>query len=193
MIPLQQKIDVPRPPRETFAYVADLGTSREWDPAVIDACKPSCGPIARGAQFAVSRRSPLGTLRLRYTITRYEPCRLLELYGKDRLFEVVLTVSLVETPAGTHIDYRADLRFTRMLERVAERLLVAGIKRRGKNSAQGLRAALEDDFPAPGIGAPADTGIPSRRGWAENTWFSPAPVPAWDARRHCASPSWVPN
>lgn len=148
MIELHEKIEVPRPPRESFAYVADFSTTEEWDATATEARKTAPGPIDRGTRFEVVCRLPLGSVTLDYTVTRLEPDRLLELQGTCRFFNITDTITFEETARGTRIDYRARFIFSGILEKLSPRF-TAGMRRMGRRSVEGLREALEDNFPVP--------------------------------------------
>jgi NAD(P)-dependent dehydrogenase (short-subunit alcohol dehydrogenase family) len=148
MIVLHEKIDVARPPREAFAYIADFSTTEEWDATATDARKTTPGPIDRGTRFEVVCSLPLGSVTLDYTITRLEPDRLIELQGTSRFFTVTDTITFEETASGAHIDYRARFTFKGFLARLAPRF-TEGMRRMGRASVEGLREALEDNYPPP--------------------------------------------
>ena len=157
MITLHEKIEVNRPIEEVFAYVADFRTSQEWDSTVISASKLSSGPIGSGTRFEVICRQPLGSFTFGYTLTHHEPGRLLKLQGKGRFFDVHDEIRFAETATGTHIDYRATFIFKAYLARLAA-LFKKGLQQMGYASVQGLRRALEDDFPAPVLSASGRRG-----------------------------------
>ena len=148
MIVLHEKIHVPRPPREAFAYVADFSTTAEWDATATAARKLTPGPIDRGTRFEVVCRLPLGSVTLDYTVTRLEPEHLIELQGTSRFFTVTDTITFEETATGTHIDYRASFSFSGLLETLSPRF-ADGMRRMGRRSVEGLREALEDNYPPP--------------------------------------------
>ena len=148
MITLHEKIEVNRPVEEAFAYLADFRTSEQWDSTVISATKLSSGPIGGGTRFEVICRQPLGRLRFAYTLTHCEPGRLLRLHGRGRFFDVDDEIHFAETASGTLIDYRATFTFKGRLDALAGRFRT-GLQQMGYNSVQGLKRALEDNFPVP--------------------------------------------
>ena len=149
MITLHESIEVNRPVHEAFAYVADFRTSREWDSTVKSATKLSDGPIAAGTRFKVVCRQPLGSITLVYTLTRLVAGKSIVLNGKGSLFDIEDTISFTETATGTRIDYRASFTFKWPLSRL-EKHMLPGLQRMGVASVQqGLKSALEDNFPRP--------------------------------------------
>ncbi len=150
MIELHEKIDVPRPVHEAFDYVLDFRSVIEWDATASAASKLTAGAIDVGTRFDVKCELPVGAVTIRYTITRLEPNQTIELHGTCALFEVNDVIHFSETQDGTHIDYRANFTFHKVLSS-AEKLAQSGMERMGKASLLGLKSALEDNFPAPKI------------------------------------------
>ena len=148
MIRLHEKVDVDRPLSEVFRYIGDFRTTVEWDSTAVAAHKITPGPVATGTRFKVICRHPLGTVTLLYTLTRLEPGEVITLHGSHRFFTVDDEIRLTETATGTRVDYRAAFEFKGFLRRLAPRFQ-AGLERMGRASVEGLRAALQDDFPAP--------------------------------------------
>ena len=148
MITLLEKIQVNRPVAEAFAYVADFRTTEQWDSTVISARKLGEGAIAVGTRFEVICRQPLGSVTLQYTLTRLEPDQLIALHGSSRFFDVDDEIRFTEMATGTQIDYRATFTFRAPLDRFAARFH-SGLEQMGHESVQGLKRALDDDFPVP--------------------------------------------
>jgi len=191
MIVLHEKIDVPRPVEESFAYVRDFRTTAEWDATAIAAEKLTAGPIAVGTRFNVTCEMPVGSVGLLYTVTHLEPGKAIELHGSCRLFEVNDVIHFSETATGTHIDYRASFNF-RIPLGPAQAALRRGMEKMGYNSVQGMKRALEDNYPAPTISsnnARADRWVLpgmarfSRRGYklGRRHW---QPMSAWMGDKH---------
>lgn len=191
MIVLHEKIDVPRPIHEAFAYVKDFRTTTEWDATAVAARKLSEGPIAVGTCFEVICEMPVGSVTLRYTLTRLEPNKELELHGTCSLFDVTDVIHFSETASGTHIDYRASFNLKLPLGPTLG-AVKRGMTRMGRKSLEGMRLALEDKFPAPEISrgnAWADrwvlpgVALFSRRGYKKGRrhWH---PVSAWMGDKH---------
>jgi len=148
MTVLQESIEVARPVHEAFAYVSDFTTTVEWDATATRAVKLTPGPIAVGTRFALSCAVSVGSIDLEYEVTKLQPDREIELQGKSRLFDVCDHITFTPTDRGTRIDYRAEFVFPAALKGVAQ-ALEGGLQRMGKASIEGMRAALEDEFPAP--------------------------------------------
>ena len=191
MIELHEKIDVPRPVREAFDYVKDFRSTREWDATASAAEKLSAGAVEVGTRFRVTCDMPVGSVDLIYTVTHLEQDKSIELHGTCRLFEVTDVIHFSTSATGTHIDYRASFSFHVPLGPTVAALR-KGMEKMGFESVQGLKAALEDDYPAPAISsgnARADRwvlpGIArfSRRGYTlgKRHWN---PMSAWMGDKH---------
>jgi NAD(P)-dependent dehydrogenase (short-subunit alcohol dehydrogenase family) len=145
MTVLQEIVEVPRAVEDVFAYISDFTTTAEWDSTVLSARKLTPGPIDLGTQFEVVCALPLGSVTLLYTIKRLLPHKLVELSGSSRFFDVLDTISLTPTAAGTRIDYRAQFTFKPLVAPVAA-LSAEGLQRMGRESVVGLERALRDQF-----------------------------------------------
>ena len=148
MIQLRESIAVKRPIHEAFAYIADFRNTREWDATAYAGEKLTPGPVRVGTEFDIDCKLPIGSVRIRYTITRLEPNTLIELTGKCGLFEVVDLIALDEEAGTTRIEYQADFSFSSALKPMA-RAAKTGMERMGRKAVAGLEQALNDDFPAP--------------------------------------------
>jgi len=148
MTVLQKSIEVSRPVHEAFAYIADFSTTQEWDSTATRAEKLTPGPVAIGTRFAVNCAAPVGSIDLEYTVTRLETDAEIELSGTSRFFDISDRISFTPTQKGTRIDYRAEFKFPPALQRLATSF-EAGLQRMGKDSMEGMRAALDDDYPIP--------------------------------------------
>lgn len=150
MITLHEEISVERPRTEAFRYIADFRTTVEWDATAIRAQKLTQGPPDVGTEFEVHCRLPLGSVEIRYTVSVFEPDEFIELRGTSSLFDIVDRIRFSDAGSGTHIDYVAEMS-PRGAMKLAEKALLPGMQRMGRNSLAGMRRALEDDFPAPEI------------------------------------------
>ena len=153
MLELNEVIEVAREPGEVFAYVANFSTCEEWDSTAISAKLMRPVPIVEGTQFEVVCALPVGSITLVYTIVELQADRLIKLRGESRFFDVVDTITLEPTEAGTRLDYRAVFSFKGIADSFAAKM-EPGLRRMGAASVQqGLKQALEDKFPVPVISA----------------------------------------
>lgn len=153
MLELREVIEVEREPHAVFSYVANFATCEEWDSTAISARALQSGPIAEGTEFEVVCALPVGSVTLLYTLVELKQDRLIRLQGTGRFFDVEDTITLTPTATGTRLDYRAVFTFKGALDTFAGNL-EAGLRRMGTASIQqGLKAALEDKYPAPVLSA----------------------------------------
>ena len=146
MTVLQESVEVPRPVAEVFDYVSDFSTTQEWDATALRARKLSDGPVSVGTRFEVICALPIGSITLTYEVTAFERNVLFELRGCSRFFDIQDSIRFQPTAAGTRIDYRAEFTFRPWVGPLAERGR-KGLESMGRDSVQGLGAALCDDFP----------------------------------------------
>ena len=148
MINLHEKIDVARPVNEAFAYISDFRTTQEWDATAYAAVKLTPGPVGLGTEYDVDCKLPVGSVKLRYTVTHFKRDDIIELHGVCSLFEVHDTIRFVETAGGTHIDYRADFTFKVPVDSF-KGAIEPGMVRMGKKALAGMKEALDDSFDPP--------------------------------------------
>lgn len=192
MTTLSQTISINRPVREVFAYVADFSTCPEWDATAITAERLDTDPLGVGSRWEVVCELPVGSITLEYTVTRFEPDACIVLVGKSRFFDVEDTITVSPTPEGCELNYTAVFDFPQPLRPVTA-AFASGLERMGYQAVQvGLKQALDDNFPPPGISAAnarADRFLPSalslftRRGYrrGRKQWN---PVSAYMGDRH---------
>lgn len=150
MITLHETITVDRTRSEAFNYISDFRTTTEWDATAIRAEKTTPGAVSTGTEFLVHCSLPVGSVAINYRVTALEPDHYIELRGSASLFDIVDRITFEDSGPGTHIDYVAEIT-PRGAMRVAEKALVPGMQRMGRNSLKGMQRALEDNFPAPTI------------------------------------------
>ena len=115
-----RQIEVPPPPGEAFAYVADFATTAEWDPGIVEARRLDDGPLGGGSRFEVVSAFGERRLPITYTITAFEPPSRIVLEGVGERFRGTDEIRFAPgADGGTRIDYIADLAL-RGVARVAE-------------------------------------------------------------------------
>ncbi len=153
MIELREHLRVQRSLGEVFDYLADFRSTLEWDSTVQAARKLTPGPARPGSCFSLECALPVGHLDLHYEIKELDRPRRLVLQGRGRMLEVRDEISLREADGGTEVEYRAQFTLAAPLRPFAARLR-PGLERMGRATAEGLRLALQDQFPPP----PAEPG-----------------------------------
>ncbi|MDJ0879766.1 MAG: SDR family NAD(P)-dependent oxidoreductase [Halieaceae bacterium] len=164
MTTLNETIQINRPAREVFQYVADFATCVEWDSTAIETARLDDQPVGVGTRYKVVCEAPFGNLPLEYEIVEFEPDHKVVLVGRGRFFEVQDTILVTPTDTGCELDYTAEFTWKPMLKRFAASI-EPGLKRMGYASVQkGLKAALDDEYEAPeisGENARADRFVPT--------------------------------
>jgi dehydrogenase/reductase SDR family protein 12 len=164
MTTLNQTIAIKRPAHEVFAYVADFSTCPEWDATAISAERLDTAPLGVGSRWEVVCELPVGSIKLEYTVTRFEPDACVVLLGKSRFFDVEDTITVTATKDGCELNYTAEFTFPQALRPMTAGF-ASGLERMGHQAVQvGLKQALEDNFPTPDISAAnarADRFLPS--------------------------------
>jgi hypothetical protein len=127
---------------DAFSYLADFSNARHWDPTVTDARRIGHRPIGEGSRFEIELGTRLRPIRLTYTLTRYEPYRLIMLEAATPLFRSLDTIEIEERSSGARIHYDADLRphGAVVLLDLPMHLM---FQLSGRRSAQGLARALD--------------------------------------------------
>lgn len=148
MLELHEEIEVERSPADAWAYVADFRTAAEWDATAFETEKLDSGPVRVGTRFNVRCALPLGSILLVYTVMELVPSQTVRLKGTCRYFEVEDIIEFSATESGTHIDYRACFTFSGPLDKFVGGFESA-MRKMGRDALAGLKAALDDDYPAP--------------------------------------------
>src|SRR3954451_5132366 len=134
-------IEVPRPPDEAFAYVADFTTVAEWDPGIHTSRKVS-GDGGIGTVYDVQAEFRGKTVPFTYTVTAFEPERRIVLDGVGE--KATSRDTILFEPAGdggTRITYTADFRLKGAL-RLVEPFLGRTFTNLAQRALAGLEAAL---------------------------------------------------
>ncbi|MEE4660160.1 MAG: SDR family NAD(P)-dependent oxidoreductase [Halieaceae bacterium] len=193
MTTLHQTIEVARPAHEVFTYVSDFSTCVEWDATAIYTERLDQQPIGVGSRFKVVCEAPVGNLPLEYEIVEYEPDSKVVLVGRGKWFEVEDTILITPTKKGCELSYTAVFSWKPLMARFADKMQ-PGLERMGYASVQkGLKAALEDNYPAPDISeenARADAFLPralsrfTRRGYKRGMKKLFNPMSAYMGDKH---------
>ena len=130
-----------KPPKEVFAYMADLRNFAEWDPGVkaVRQVKGSGG----GADnvFDVTVAGVGRDLTLRYVTEEYDAPRNLLVVARSTVFTSIDRITVEPDGAGSAVTYDADLRLNGVL-RLGDLGLRLMFGRIGDRAAAGLRRVL---------------------------------------------------
>jgi carbon monoxide dehydrogenase subunit G len=137
----RREIEVPTPPGETFAYLADFSTTAEWDPGIAEARRLTPEPTALGSRFELIATFGGNRQRFEYVVTELEDGKRIALHGvgEKALSDDLITV--VSTANGTRIGYEADIRL-KGVRRIAEPFLRSAFTRMCDDAMDALAARL---------------------------------------------------
>ncbi|MCW1957352.1 MAG: SRPBCC family protein [Mycobacterium sp.] len=131
-----------KPPKEVFAYMADLRNFAEWDPGVKAVSQVEGSGGGPGNVFDVTVAGIGRDLTLRYVTEEHDAPRNLLVVARSSVFTSVDRITVEPDGTGSVLTYDADLRLNGVL-RVGDlglRLMFGWI---GGRAAAGLRRALD--------------------------------------------------
>lgn len=134
----------PRPPAESFAYMADLSNLAEWDPGVVLVEQSAGEGAGPEAVFDVVVRGLRGPLTLRYHTTHYEPPSSVVARAESKRLTSLDTITVRAEGSGSVVTYDAELKLNGLLG-LADPLLGLSFKRIGDRAAAGLIRALDGE------------------------------------------------
>jgi hypothetical protein len=134
-------IDSPKPPSETFAYLAAFDNIRDWDPSVVSATRLDEGDVRLGSTFEVVVRVGKRQLPLRYEVVRFEAGELIALEARARWFRSYDVISVRANGEASVASYDALLEL-KSLARLAGPLMGRAFRKIGDDAAAGLRRVL---------------------------------------------------
>lgn len=126
---------------EAFAYMAAFEHAAEWDPAVTQARRLSEDEVGHGTEFAVVSRFAGREVELRYSVTRFEPPRVVELEAHNPSFRSHDRITVEPSGDGSVVRYEAELEL-RGVRRLLDPLMQAAFERVGRAAEAGMREAL---------------------------------------------------
>lgn len=145
----RNSIDVPVPPAEAFAYVADLGNAAQWDPSLTESTRLDEGPLEVGSSFRVVATMRGEPQTLRYEIAELDPPRrvVVEGEGEKALSRDVVDFEQLGAGAGplaggTRVTYDLDLHL-KGVRRLAEPFMGNAVRDMGDRALQGLKRVLD--------------------------------------------------
>ncbi|MAT91913.1 MAG: retinol dehydrogenase [Halioglobus sp.] len=143
---LDEQIEVDRPLREVYAYIAEFSRIQEWDPGVARGVKLTPGSPAVGSEYRIDMKAGFS---LHYRIVELEPCARMRMEVDSKVFTAREEIRFAALKGGgTRVRYIAEFTFPAPLA-AANKAYPAAMERVGKSTMRGLQAALEDDFDAP--------------------------------------------
>ena len=111
MTVLYESISIERPLKEVFAYAANFANCAEWDSTAFESTKTSPGPLGVGSTFDVRCKVSLGSIKLQYRITDWQPDKSVTLVGECSWFTVTDVISFSYQNHKTTVDYTATFDY----------------------------------------------------------------------------------
>lgn len=139
---LRERIETPLPLDEAFAFVADFANAADWDPGVATSERTDPGPVGVGARYRLGVRMRGRVAPMDYEITEYEPGRRVVLTGTGSGVAAVDDIRFAATPAGTRIDYIADIRLQGLMRLLAP-FAGGAFARIARDARDGMQRALD--------------------------------------------------
>ena len=127
---------------EAFAFVADFANSERWDPGVASSVRLDDGPVRVGARYRLGVRMGSRVATMEYEITRLEAPHRVVLEGRGSGVSATDDITFTATPAGTRIDYVADIRLQGLL-RLFSPFAGGAFRRIGENARNGMQRTLD--------------------------------------------------
>ena len=143
MTRLHETIDTALPIDDAFAFVADFANSQHWDPGVATSERIDEGPVGLGARYRLGVRMRGRVAPMEYRITTYEPPTRVVLTGDGSNVHAVDEIRFEATPAGTRIDYTADIRLGGWM-RLVEPFAGGAFRKIATDALGGMQAALDE-------------------------------------------------
>lgn len=143
MTVLRERIETTLPIDDAFAFVADFANTPRWDPGTATAERLDAGPVEVGARYLLGVRMAGRVAPMEYRIVTFEPPHRVVLRGEGSGVSATDDIRFQETPAGTAVDYTADIRLEGLL-RLVQPFAGRAFTAIGRNAAAGMRRALAD-------------------------------------------------
>lgn len=155
MAVLRERIETQLGIDEAFAFVADFANSARWDPGVATSVRLNEGPVGVGARYQLGIRMSGRVTPMEYEITQLDAPNRVVLEGRGSGVHAVDDISFSATPAGTRIEYVADIRLQGVLRLLAP-FAGGAFRRIAENARSGMQRTLDDlAVRRPIVGAPA--------------------------------------
>lgn len=152
MAVLRERIDTRLGIDQAFAFVADFGNAERWDPGVASSVRLDPGSIRVGSRYRLGIRMGGRIAPMVYEVSRLEAPHRVVLAGRGSGVTAVDDISFRATPAGTEIDYVADIRLEGAMRLLAP-FAGGAFRRIAERARDGMERALD------GLAAAAGTGV----------------------------------
>jgi carbon monoxide dehydrogenase subunit G len=139
---IRKEIEVSRPSRDVFVYVAEFSNASEWDPGIAEAKKLTDGPPRVGSEFDVVALFRGKRQRFHYVVTEFEQDRRIVLSGDGEKARSIDEITFEPARAETRITYMVDFYLKGLLRPLGP-LLMPVMSRMGDDALQGLKSVLD--------------------------------------------------
>jgi carbon monoxide dehydrogenase subunit G len=139
---LHETIDTRLPIDETFAFIGDFANCPAWDPNTVSSERIDPGPVGVGARYALGVRQRGSVVPMEYRVVAWEPGRRVVLAGEGSNVRATDEIRFETTPAGTRVDYTADINLTGWM-RLVQPLAGGAFRKLATDAASGMRSALD--------------------------------------------------
>jgi uncharacterized protein YndB with AHSA1/START domain len=111
MASFTNELEIHRPARDVFAFLADLENVPRWNYAITETTKTSSGDVGVGTTYEQTRSIPTPS-REQLTITRFEPDRHLTVEGTLARYPARLQYDVDEHDGATRLTNTVYLELT---------------------------------------------------------------------------------
>ena len=142
MTTFRERIETALPLQDAFDFVADFSNAEQWDPGVASSEALDAGPVREGTRFKLGVRMGGRVAPMEYAVTTWEPPHRVVLTGSGSGVAAVDDIRFETTPAGTRIDYTADIRLRGLLRLLAP-FAGGSFARIARDARDGMQRALD--------------------------------------------------
>jgi dehydrogenase/reductase SDR family protein 12 len=142
MTKLIESLSSPIDRESAFAYIADWSRQAEWDPNTTSSKLIGDGDPAIGSRYALEVKMGRKSVPMEYHITELEAPSRLVLIGEGSGVWTEDVITFTETPAGTQVDYQAEIKLSGLLG-LAQPLLGRAFDGIAKGAVVGMKRELD--------------------------------------------------
>ncbi|WP_019143506.1 SRPBCC family protein [Aeromicrobium massiliense] len=139
---VERTFTVRRPVDEVFAYLADFEHTRDWDPGTVRTTR-TAGDGGVGTMYANTSSFMGRTTDLTYETVEHRPPSRVVFRGTNDSATTKDTLTFTASGAGTQVHYRADFRFTPLVNLVASVVLRRKLEKLADETVAQITRVLE--------------------------------------------------
>jgi hypothetical protein len=140
---LHETVTSALPVDDAFAFLADFANAPVWDPGTAASERIDDGPVGVGARYRLGVRMRGRVVPMEYRIVAHEPDTRVVLEGQGSGVRARDEISFATTPAGTRVDYVAEIHLTGLF-RLLEPFLGSAFAKIGHDARAGMQRALDE-------------------------------------------------